>query len=104
MYRRCCCRWLAGLGCAVINADSNRRGRRPVLYSASVHDACSQGGPARWGSAPGRGCLVLCLFGRPGSGCRVLAVGSGSVALVIAVVDVDVSRAVCRSQTSAVPC
>lgn len=51
MYRRCCCRWLAGLGCAVINADSNRRGRRPVLYSASVHDACSQGGPARWGEA-----------------------------------------------------
>lgn len=41
---------LAGwLGWAVINADSNRRGRRPVLDSASVHDACSQGGPARWG-------------------------------------------------------
>lgn len=50
--------------------------------------------------------LVLCLFGRPGSGCRVLAVGSGSVALVgvgLVVVDVDVSRALYRSQTSAVP-
>lgn len=86
-------------GWAVMDADSNRRGRRPVLGSPSAHGAVHKvvrlGGGSAWSWL-----LVLCLFGRPGSGCRVLAVGTGSVAVVV----VGAVVADYRSRTSAVPC
>lgn len=87
---------LAGLGCDQCRLEQERQASCPRPSFSTWR--CSRGGPARWGSAWSL-LLVLCLFGLPGSGCRVLAVGNGSVAVVVS----GRNCADYRTETSAVP-
>lgn len=75
--------WPAGW-LAVTNADSNRKGRRPVLGLVSAHGVVRK--TAQLGEDGGwlvRRRWCCCLFDRPGSGYRILAVGNGSVAVAV---------------------